>query len=113
MVADKTLKSMSPAGVASKFSTGLPFIGTAFGLTSTAAQVPVGDVDGVCNARALKADYDKNYRDGFAATGDASVADKFAMEKLNLKYSVSPINGNRVTAYAPERYYGPSGLLRG
>ena len=33
------------------------------------------------------------------------MADKFAIDKLNLKYAVSPTNGNKVMAYAPERYY--------
>jgi hypothetical protein len=56
--------------VAPKLSRGVPFIGAALGLTGAAAQVPAGDVDGVSNAGALKADYGKNYRDGFAATGD-------------------------------------------
>lgn len=103
-VADKTLENVSASNVVSKFSTGLPLVGATFGLTGTAAQPPVAEMNGLA-AGSLKADYDKNYRDGFAATGDGGMADKFAMEKLNLKYAVSPVNGNRVTAFAPERYY--------
>lgn len=96
-VADKALASVSPASVVSKFSTG-------FGPIGTGARTPVSTDAGIA-AGALKADYDKNYRDGYAATGDASAADKFAIEKLNLKYALSPANGNRVMANAPERYY--------
>jgi hypothetical protein len=96
-VAAIALKNVSPDKVVSKFSTG-------FGPFGTGAVSPASDQAGLA-AGALKADYDKNYRDGFAATGDPTAADKFAMEKLNNKYAVSPTNGNRVTAYAPERYY--------
>jgi hypothetical protein len=96
-VADAALKNVSPDKVVSKFSTG-------FGPFGTGARSPVSDQAGLA-AGALKADYDKNYRDGFAATGDPTAADKFAMEKLGLKYAVSPANGNRVMANAPERYY--------
>lgn len=96
-VADKALESVSPAKVVAKFSTG-------WGPFGTSAGVPVSTEAGIA-AGALKADYDKNYRDGFAATGDASAADNFAMEKLRLKYDLSPTNGGRVMAYPPERYY--------
>lgn len=95
--AKKALESVSADKVVSKFSTG-------FGPFGTGARTPVSTDAGIA-AGALKADYDKSYKDGFAATGDASAADKFAMEKLNLKYAVSPANGNRVMANAPERYY--------
>lgn len=96
-VAKKALESVSADNVVSKFSTG-------FGPFGVGARAPAAENVGIAKG-ALKADYDENYRDGFAATGDASAADKFAMEKLNLKYAVSPTNNNRVTAYAPERYY--------
>jgi hypothetical protein len=96
-VATKALETVSPSSVVSKFSTG-------WGPFGTGARTPVSDQAGIA-AGALKADYDKNYRDGFTATGDATAADKFAVEKLNLKYAVSPTNGNRVMANAPERYY--------
>jgi hypothetical protein len=96
-VADAALKNVSPDKVVSKFSTG-------FGPFGTGARTPVSEQAGLA-AGALKADYDKNYRDGFAATGDPTMADRFAMEKLGNKYAVSPVNGNRVTAYAPEKYY--------
>jgi hypothetical protein len=95
--ADKALANFSPSKVVSKFSTGFLMFGTS-------AQAPVSDQAGIA-AGALKADYDKNFRDGFAATGDANAADSFAMEKLNLKYGLSASNGNRVMAYPPERYY--------
>jgi hypothetical protein len=96
-VVDKSLASVSPEKVVSKFSTG-------WGPIGTTAQTPIAPQAGLA-AGALKADYDKNYRDGFEATGDPSAADNFAMEKLNLKYAVSGTNGNRVMPYAPERYY--------
>jgi hypothetical protein len=32
-------------------------------------------------------------------------ADKYAIDKLKMKYEVSPTNGNRVMARAPEKYY--------
>jgi hypothetical protein len=96
-VAHKQLESVSADNVVSKFSTGIGPIGIG-------ARAPVGEDAGVAKG-ALKADYDKNYKDGFAATGDATMADKFAMEKLNLKYAVSPTNGNKVMANAPERSY--------
>jgi muramidase (phage lysozyme) len=95
--ADDALKNVSPDKVVSKFSTG-------FGPIGTGARAPVSDMAGAASG-ALKADYDLNYREGFIRTGDAGAADKFAMEKLNLKYAVSPTNGNRVMANAPERYY--------
>jgi hypothetical protein len=96
-MADKALANFSPSKVVSKFSTGFLMFGTT-------AQPPISEQAGIA-AGALKADYDKNFRDGFAATGDANAADNFAMEKLNLKYGMSPSNGNRVMAYPPERYY--------
>lgn len=96
-VAHKALETVSADAVVSKFSTG-------WGPIGTGAHAPVSDQAGVAKG-ALKADYDQNYRDGFAATGDATMADKFAMEKLNLKYAVSPTNGNKIMANAPERYY--------
>ena len=95
--ANKALENFSPSKVVSKFSTGFLMFGTT-------AQAPVSEQAGIA-AGALKADYDANFRDGFAATGDANAADNFAMEKLNLKYGVSASNGNRVMAYPPERYY--------
>jgi hypothetical protein len=95
--ADKALENFSASKVVSKFSTGFLMFGTT-------AQAPVSEQAGIA-AGALKADYDKNFRDGFAGTGDANAADNFAMEKLNLKYGMSPSNGNRVMAYPPERYY--------
>jgi hypothetical protein len=95
--ADKALANFSASKVVSKFSTGFLMFGTT-------AQAPVSEQAGIA-AGALKADYDKNFRDGFAATGDPNAADNFAMEKLNLKYGMSPSNGNRVMAYPPERYY--------
>lgn len=96
-VADQALKSVPASKVIAKFSTG-------WGPVGTAAGAPVSAQAGVA-AGALKSDYDLNYKEGFARTGDATSADNFAMEKLGLKYSLSPTNGNRVTAYAPERYY--------
>jgi muramidase (phage lysozyme) len=94
--ADKALKNVSADQVVSKFSTG-------WGPIGTGARAPVSP-DGLASG-ALKADYDQNYKEGFVATGDANMADKFAMEKLNNKYAVSPTNGNRVTANPPEKYY--------
>lgn len=94
-VADTALKSVSPANVISKFSTA--WIGSNAG-------APAAQQAGIA-AGALKADYDQNYKDGFVLTGDPAAADKFALEKLGNKYAVSPTNGDRVTAYAPERYY--------
>lgn len=96
-VADEALKAVSPDKVVAKFSTG-------WGPIGTGARAPV-TLDAGIAAGALKADYDKNYRDGFAATGDPGAADKFAMEKLRNKYAVSPANGNRVMQNAPENYY--------
>lgn len=95
--AHKALEAVSADAVVSKFSTG-------WGPIGTGARAPVSDMAGVAKG-ALKADYDQNYRDGFAATGDATMADNFAMEKLRLKYAVSPTNGNKVMANAPEKYY--------
>jgi hypothetical protein len=96
-VANKALEKFSPANVVSKFSTGFLMFGTK-------AQTPSGEQAGIA-AGALKADYDQNFKEGFARTGDANMADAFAMEKLNLKYGMSPSNSNRVMAYPPERYY--------
>lgn len=96
-VATAALKNISAASVVSKFSTG-------FGPFGAGARTPVSTDAGIASG-ALKADYDANYKAGFVATGDATMADKFAMEKLANKYAVSPVNGNRVTANAPERYY--------
>jgi hypothetical protein len=99
-VAAEALEKVSAAQVISKFSTGLlPSIGI-----GTAARAPVGPMAGIA-AGAMKADYDQNFKDGYSLTGDPTMADKFAMEKLQLKYAVSPTNGNRVMANAPERYY--------
>lgn len=95
-VAGKALESISADKVVSKFSTGFLMFGTG-------ARAPVS-ADGLA-AGALKADYDQNYKDGFAATGNPTMADAFAMEKLRNKYALSPANGNRVMANAPERYY--------
>lgn len=96
-VAKKALETVTPDNIVSKFSTG-------FGPFGTGARAPVSTEAGIASG-AMKADYDQNYRDGFAATGNATAADNFAMEKLRLKYAVSPTNGNRVMANAPERYY--------
>jgi hypothetical protein len=95
-VVNKALENVSAANVVSKFSTGIIF--------GTSAQAPVAEQAGIA-AGALKADYDKNYRDGFIATGDPAAAENFAVEKLKLKYDLSPTNGNRVMPYPPERYY--------
>jgi Phage tail lysozyme len=97
-VANQRLKNISAANVVSKFSTG-------WGPIGTTANAPGGDFTGA--AGALKADYDANYRDGFASNQDPAAADAFAMAKLRNKYGVSPTNGNRVMAYAPENpnYY--------
>ena len=96
-----TKRDQSIAGqVVSKFSTGIIF--------GTSAQAPIAEQAGIA-AGALKADYDKNYRDGFISTGDPAAAENFAMEKLKLKYDVSATNGNRVMAFPPERYYPPVG----
>jgi hypothetical protein len=93
---DKALEKVSPANVVSKFSTGFIF--------GTTARAPITEQAGAA-AGALKYDYDKNFRDAYAATGDAGSADAVAMEKLRNKYAVSPTNDNRVTAYPPEKYY--------
>ena len=100
-VADEALKNVTPAQVVAKFNSGIPY--TPIGTT---AQPPASLMAGAASL-SLKDDYAENYRDGFAATGDPKMADKFAMEKMALKYSVSPINGNRVTAYAPEAAMNP------
>jgi muramidase (phage lysozyme) len=94
--ATELLANVPPAKVVSKFSTGFIF--------GTTANAPAGVQVGLASG-ALKADYDEQFKEGFATSGDPTVADKFAMEKLNLKYAVSPTNGNRVTAFAPENYY--------
>ncbi|WP_213775433.1 phage tail tip lysozyme [Bradyrhizobium sp. dw_78] len=98
-VADEALKNVSPDKVVSKFSTGWPLIGTT-------ANAPAGEAPAMA-AGALKADYDANYREGFAVSRDATMADQYAMERLKMKYAVSPTNNNRVMAYAPENpaYY--------
>jgi hypothetical protein len=93
-VADEALKSVSPDKVVSKFSTG-------WGPFGISARAPISEQAGNA-AGALKADYDLNYKAGFALTGDPKAADSYAMEKLNLKYAVSPTNNNRVMANAPE-----------
>jgi len=96
-LADEQLKSVTADKIVSKFSTG-------FGPFGTTARAPVSDQVAVASG-ALKADYDQNYREGFTATGNPTAADVFAMEKLQLKYAVSAVNGNRLMPYAPERYY--------
>jgi hypothetical protein len=102
--ADEALKTVSPQKVVSKFSTG-------WGPFGTGARPPIAEQAGIASG-ALKADYDQNYKDGFALTGDPSMADSYAVEKLGLKYSLSPTNGNRVMAYAPEKYYPAIGGSR-
>jgi hypothetical protein len=94
--ANDILAKVPPAQVVSKFSTGVIF--------GTTANPPAGE-QGAVAAGALKAEYDQNFRDGFAVTSDAKMADGYAIDKLQQKYAVSPTNGNRVTAFAPEKYY--------
>jgi hypothetical protein len=95
--ANKVLETVSPEKIVQKFSTGFGPIGT-----TALPPASLGNAAG-----AMKADYDMHFRDGVANNMDAAGADAYAMEKLRLKYSLSPTNGDRVTAWAPERYYPP------
>jgi hypothetical protein len=101
-LADEALKLVTPAAVVSKFSTG-------WGPFGTTAQAPVNP-DGAANASmALKREYGEAYREAFASSGDAHAADVAATNAIKIKFAVSPTNGNRVMANAPENaaYYPP------
>ncbi len=100
--ADKALEKLTPAAVVSKFSTG-------WGPFGTTAQAPVNP-DGAANASmALRREYVTAYREAFASSGDVHAADQAATNLLKTKFAVSPTNGNRVMANAPENsaYYPP------
>lgn len=101
-VADEALKGVSASSVVSKFNTGIPF--TPIGTT---AQAPVGDPDKVDAAESLRMDYAHYYREAFASGQDPKTADATATTQLKMKYAVSPVNGNRVMAYAPETAINP------
>ena len=97
-VADEALKALTPAAVVSKFSTG-------WGPFGTTAQAPVNP-DGAANASmALRREYGTAYREAFASSGDVHAADVAATNAIKIKFAISPTNGNRVMAYAPEGYY--------
>jgi hypothetical protein len=97
-VADEALKALTPAAVVSKFS-------TSWGPFGTTAQEPVNP-DGAANASmALRREYGTAYREAFASSGDVHAADVAATNAIKIKFAVSPTNGNRVMARAPETVY--------
>jgi len=51
---------------------------------------------------AVREDYADAYRHQFGQTGDATAADNYAKEIVASKWTFSPTNGGRLTAFAPE-----------
>lgn len=72
----------------------------------TAPGSPVSN-DASASSSAMLADYRAAYRDLYAESGDKGIAEKRAVERLQLKWGASDLNGGRVMAYPPERYYLP------
>jgi hypothetical protein len=63
--------------------------------------------DASSSGAAMLADYRAAYRDLFAESGDKAIAEKRAIERVQLKWGPSDVNGGRVMAYPPERHYPP------
>jgi hypothetical protein len=92
--ADKNIKDLTPADVRYK----------AFGAwMQTPAAAPTSDA--AMSSVAMLDDYRSAYRDLFAEGGDATIAEKRAVERVQQKWGKSDINGGAVMAYPPERYY--------
>ncbi|WP_036286913.1 phage tail tip lysozyme [Methylosinus sp. PW1] len=96
--ADKALKDLSSDHIAKQlFGSWVPFMSPGS---------PVSN-DANMSSSALLADYRSAYRDLFAESGDKSLSEKRALERVSQKWGASDLNGGRVMAYPPERYYAP------
>jgi hypothetical protein len=58
-------------------------------------------------AGALVQDFHREYADRFAATGDKTMAEQQAMERIKRVWGPSPSAGNRMMRYPPESFYPP------
>lgn len=64
--------------------------------------MPMSDAPGLVLG-ALKYDYDQNYKEQYAKTADQPTAEKYALERVGIKWGQSDANGGRFMAYPPER----------
>lgn len=96
--ADENLKTVTPASIVKDMgSAGAPNRWNPFHADWT----PISDAPAAALGT-LKNDYDAAYRYQFGRTGDQNAAEAFAKETLGKKYTFSPSNGDRLTAWAPE-----------
>ncbi|MGD9656198.1 MAG: hypothetical protein AB7U61_00935 [Methylocystis sp.] len=96
--ADKETKDLTPGGAISKaFGSYIPF---------RTPGAPVS-FDASASGAAMLADYRAAYRDLFAESGDKSLAESRAIERVQTKWGPSDVNGGRIMAYPPERHYPP------
>lgn len=96
--ADKALKDLSSDSITKQlFGSWVPF---------RSPGSPVSN-DANMSSSALLADYRSAYRDLFAESGDRNLSEKRALERVSQKWGASDLNGGRVMAYPPERYYAP------
>ena len=90
--ADKQLKGVTPADITYKLA---PHWGWG-------DYTPISDVPAQTKAVLLD-DYSRAYSDQWSKTGDATAADKYAIERTSLKWGPSDANGGRVMSFPPER----------
>jgi hypothetical protein len=57
----------------------------------------------------LRSDYERVFGERYASSRDQTVAHKQTMERLRMVWSPSELNGGRLTMFAPEVAYKPSG----
>jgi hypothetical protein len=97
--ADKENKDLTGDKVVSKvFGSWVPFMSPGSPVSN--------DTNG--SSAAMLADYRAAYRDLYAESGgDKTIADKRALERVQMKWGPSDLNGGRVMQYPPERYYPP------
>jgi hypothetical protein len=63
--------------------------------------------DANASSAALYAEWCDHVSDLFAVSGDRGLAEAGALERIQMKWGLSEMNGGRVMAYPPERYYAP------
>lgn len=91
------LKDVSYASIAQKFGNGIPFLGRTPDMMT--------DRTGIAQQRVVN-EYKELVADYYSDGGDLAAAENWAIGRLALKYSVSPLNNGNLMAYAPDKENG-------
>lgn len=107
LAADTKLKDVTDADIASKLST-FSLINPMTWIGGVKAKAPAPETIADTPAY-FGQDYRNAYREQYTMLPDEAGAEKHALERMQMTWGVSSVNGNQLMRHPPEASYGPIG----